>query len=280
LVRRSTAGVRKDEDGVSEVVGYVIIAGIILTSISIAYVNGYPALQDVRDHERQRSVQSAFSVLDDNMNAISTGGSVKRQTEMNLIGDSLGLDPDRRGWIHVSIVNSTTGDELCNRGCNVSYTPIVYQNSAQGLTNPRAPGPSGSQVNVDRIVYENGAVIRDPGGNGSGMVNEPNWIVREDGVVINILSTRGSGTVVGEGTFSVISEERSTDSLVEVDSDSELDVAVTVGTQTPTAWELYMNSTDGVNRVESDMSDGTVTMYVNDTQKAIRSKTVVDAEVR
>jgi hypothetical protein len=264
---------------VSEVVGYVIIAGLILTSISIAYVNGYPALQDIRDHERQRSVQSAFSVLDDNLEDISTGGSIKRQTEMNLIGDSLGLDPDRKGWIDVSIRNST-GDELCNRACNVSYTPVVYENSASGLSSPRAPGPSGAQVNIDQILYETGAVIRDPGEGGSGMSDEPNWVVEEDGVIINIISTRGSGTVVGDGTFSVVSEELSTDALVETDPDGELNVTVTVGTDSPTAWEVYMNTTEDVDRVDSDVQNGTVTMYVNGTRKAIRSRTVVDTEVR
>ena len=277
MVRRMST--RDDTVAVSEVVGYVIIAGLILTSISIAYVNGYPALQDVRDHERQRSIQSAFSVLDDNIDDISTGGSVKRQTEMNLIGDSLGLDPDRPGWVHVSILNDT-GTELCNRNCNVSFTPIVYQNSAQGLTTPRAPGPSSTQTTIDQIVYETGAVIRDPGEEGSGMVEEPNWIVEEDGVVLNLVSTRGSNTVTGDGTFSIIAEERTSDSLVEVDNDANLNVSVTVRTQSPTAWEVYMNTTDGVDRVDSDVPNGTVTMYVNQTEKAIRSNTVVDAEAR
>jgi len=277
LVRQKST--RDDTVAVSEVVGYVIIAGLILTSISIAYVNGYPALQDVRDHERQRSVQSAFSVLDDNLEDISTGGSIKRQTEMNLIGDSLGLDTDRKGWLHVSIRNST-GDELCNRGCNVSYTPVVYENSASGLTSPRAPGPSGGQVNVDQIVYESGAVIRDPGEEGSGMSDEPNWVVEDDGVILNIIATRGSGTVIGDGTFSIVAEERSSDSLVEVDPDGGLNVTVTVGTDSPTAWSVYMNATDGVDRVDTDIQNGTVRMYVNGTQKAIRSKTVVDAEAR
>lgn len=269
----------RETDGiaVSEVIGYVIIAGIILTSISIAYVNGYPALQDARDHERIRSVQSAFSVMDDNLDDISAGRSLQRQTEMNLIGDSLGIDPNREGWVHMSITNDS-GTELCNRGCNVSFTPVVYENSASGLTTPRAPGPSGSQVEVTRVIYENGAVIRDPGGNGSGMSDEPNWVVGEDGVIVNILATRGSGTVVGDGTFKMIASERSSDSLVEVDEDGELNVSVTVHTRSPTAWELYMNTTDGVDRVNRTGNE--VTMYVNGTEKAIRSKTTVDAEVR
>ena len=287
---RDTAGVSDDRRAVSEVVGYVIIAGLILTSISIVYVNGYPALQDVRDNERQRSVQSAFSVLDENMDDITTGGSVKRQTEMNLIGDSLGVDPDRRGWVDVSIRNST--NELCDRGCNVSFTPVVYENGAQGLTNPRAPGPSGAQVTIDQIVYENGAVIRDPGENGSGMTDQPNWVVKDDGVVLNLVSTRGSNTVTGEGTFSIIAEERSTDNLVETNPDGGLNVTVRIRTFSPTAWKLYMESFDAADNVTCpnsspdpntclrDGSPDIVRMNVTDVSKAIRSKTVVDAEAR
>lgn len=269
---------REDARAVSEVVGYVIIAGLILTSISIAYVNGYPALQETRDEERQRTVQAAFSVMSDNIQELSTGGSLKRQTEMNLIGDSLGLDPDRRSWVHVSIVNTTSGNELCDRRCNVSYTPIVYQNSAQGLTSPRAPGPSGAQVTIDEIVYENGAVIRDPGGTGSGMSVEPDWVIEDEGVIINIIKTRGSDTVVGDGTFSVITNQRSTDSLVAVDEDGNLDVSVTVATESPVAWGLYMNNTDAVDNVVRN--GDRLTMYVNETNKAVRSTTTVDAEVR
>ena len=275
---RERGAVSSERDrAVSEVVGYVIIMGIIITSISIAYVNGFPALQDVRNQERQDSVASAFSVMGDNIRELTTGGSVKRQTEMNLIGDSLGVDPNRRSWIHVSIT-TPSDTELCNRSCNVSIDPIVYENSAGGLTNPRAPGPSSSQVTIDQIIYENGAVIRDPGGNGSGMRDEPDWVVEEDGVIINIIQTRGSNTVTGEGTFSVLTTHSSSNSLVEVDEDEELDVTVTVGTESPTAWELYMESTEDADSVSRNGDK--VTMYVNDTRKVIKKKTVVDAEAR
>lgn len=261
---------------VSEVVGYVIIAGIILTSISIAYVNGYPALQDAREQERLRSVESAFSVMSDNLQEISVGDSTRRRTEMNLIGDTLGIDPDRKSWIHVRITNES-GTELCNRGCNVSIDPIVYQNSAIGLTSPRSPGPSSSQVELSRVMYENGAVIRESG-NGSGMEVEPDWVVEDSGVVLNIIATRGTNSVTGDGTFSVVAEQRTTDSLVEVDEDSELNVTVTVGTEAPTAWELYMESHDAVDDVST--SGDEVTMEVNDVEKVIRSKTTVDTEAR
>lgn len=277
----------KDEDdiAVSEVVGYVIIAGIILTSISIAYVNGYPALQDVRDHERQSSVASAFSVMGDNIQELANGGSIKRQTEMNLIDDSLGVDSDRRSWIEVSIENAS--DELCTRRCNVSIDPIVYENSAQGITNERAPGPSGSQVTTDQIVYENGAVIRDPGGTRSGMHQEPDWVVEDEGVIINVIATRGGNTVTGDGTFSVFTEHRSSDSIVEDYSgkSDDLDVTVTVGTENPLAWATYMDGMDEVDNVvpepqDIDENTDNVTMYVNGTEKVIRKRTIVDAEAR
>lgn len=268
---------RRSDLAVSEVVGYVIIAGLILTSISIAYVNGYPALQDVRDQERQDSVASAFSVMKDNIREITTGGSAKRQTEMNLIGDSLGVDSDRKSWIHISIENST-GAELCNRSCNVSVDPVVYENSAGGLTSTRAPGPSSTQVTVDQILYENGAVIRDPGGTGSGMREEPDWVIEQEGVIIKTIATRGSNTVTGEGSFSVLTEHRASDTLVEVDEEDGLDVTVTVGTESPTAWQIYMNNTDEVDRVERNGDE--VTMQVNDTEKVIRKKTVIGVEAR
>jgi hypothetical protein len=268
---------RRNDLAVSEVVGYVIIAGLILTSISIAYVNGYPALQDVRDQERQDSVASAFSVMKDNIREITTGGSAKRQTEMNLIGDSLGVDSDRKSWIHISIENST-GAELCNRSCNVSVDPVVYENSAGGLTSTRAPGPSSTQVTVDQILYENGAVIRDPGGTGSGMREEPDWVIEQEGVIIKTIATRGSNTVTGEGSFSVLTEHRASDTLVEVDEEDGLDVTVTVGTESPTAWQIYMNNTDEVDRVERNGDE--VTMQVNDTEKVIRKKTVIGVEAR
>lgn len=275
---RVSAATPDERRAVSEVVGYVIIMGLILTSISVAYVNGYPALQDVRDQERQDSVASAFSVMSDNMEELSNGGSVKRQTEMNLMGDSLGVDSDRTSWIHVSITES--GTELCTRGCNVSVDPVVYENSAGGLTTPRAPGPSGTQVTVDHITYENGAVIRDSAGNGSGMRDEPNWVVEDDGVIINIIETRGSNTVTGDGTFSVLATHANSDSLVEVNEDGELDVTVTVGTESTTAWKLYMESMEDVDNVDADYDDGTVTMTVNDVPKVIRKRTVVDVEAR
>jgi hypothetical protein len=271
---------RSDSRAVSEVVGYVIIAGLILTSISIAYVNGYPALQDVRDEERQRAVQAAFSVMGENIEDLTNGGGLKRQTEMNLIGDSLGLDPDRRAWINVSITNTTSGEQLCDRRCNVSITPIVYQNSAQGLTTPRAPGPSGGQVTIDEILYENGAVIRDPGGNGSGMYVEPNWVIEDEGVIINIVETRGSNTVTGEGTFRVITNQRSTDSLVATDDEGNLNVSVTVASESLVAWGTYMNTTEAVDSVERDSSSRTITMHINETSKAVRKITTVDTEVR
>jgi hypothetical protein len=261
---------------VSETVSYVIIAGLILSSMSIAYLNGYPALVDARDEERQKTVASAFSVFDDNMEDLSAGGSVKRNTEVNLVGDSLGADGENAGWVRVRMLNDT-GVDICNRGCNVSFDPVVYRNSAEGLTNPVSPGPDGAVVGTDEILYENGAVIRNPAGNGSTMVEEPNWVIR-DGVIISAVGTRVSNRVTGDGTFRVSATQQGSYSLVGEPQSGDLNVSVTVSTENPTAWETYIGSLDGVDEVRRN--DGEVTMHVNGTDKAVLSATTVGVEVR
>lgn len=166
---------------VSEVIGYVLVFGLVLTSIGLVSGLGIGVLEDVRSAEQNRNAETAFDVLHDNMAQLHTEHAPSRATEMD-IGDSQLRTGDN---VTVRVHLQLTGGSWDN---DTSYTvrPVV-----QRLDEER------------NLVYEAGAVFRT-NRDGGLVVSDPPVLSSADNVHITIPATRSTGTVsVSGGTVLV-----------------------------------------------------------------------------
>lgn len=173
---------------VSEVIGYVLIAALILSTISIVYVAGLEGLQETRDEERVNNAQRAYEVLADNLEDIHRNGAPGRSTEIKLADSSLKLDDATVLTVVVENTGAATPPTY-----SVSAAPIVFSTG------------SGTE-----LVYTSGAVIRTEPGGGAILRRPPSMLFHDGSggktASIPLIETRGTGSMSGSSTILVRSE--------------------------------------------------------------------------
>lgn len=149
-----------DERGVSDIVGFVLIFGLIMTSVGIIYATGFGNLNDAREFEERQNVERAYEILDDNVREVVRGDAPSRSTQLRLgqnevtSGNSVNFT--------VRAYDGNHDEEIIAQ--NFRITPIEYIVTSSG----------------DSILYMNGAIIRDTV-HGSTMVHEPPIRYEEQG---------------------------------------------------------------------------------------------------
>jgi len=249
-----------EEKAVSEVIGYVIIVGIIFTSIGMVYMNAIPALQDSQEHERVNNVEKTFSVLQNNLNEIVERNIPSRGTEIRLTDSTVQTDD-------TVYVNAT-----------------IYQGSEPSLNDSdMAPlNPITNEVSDEEVIYENGAVFR---GDGSryAMVYEPRWVIEEDFSIIHSVLTRGDdgNSITGSGTVLILGS--STDESSELGENKK--IRITIDSPRASAWENYFDRLENTESVDFNESGGVegmnrTNMTVDPNDKVIHVRNEMGVEVR
>lgn len=200
----------REKTAVSEVIGYVIILGIVFIVFGLIFFNATALFTDTEETESLQNAQRGFTVLQSNVDEVVFGDSLRRTTQLRLRGGSVAVGGER-----TRTVLKVDGEVVRNR----TLSPIIYE-SGNG-----------------NVSYDNGAVFR-----GSvtsvGMASEPDWVVRDKLVSVPSVRTFGGGSVGGDGTVSVMTESIG-DGFV-FSNDSVSTVNVTVTSQNSPAWNRYM----------------------------------------
>ncbi|MFC7177433.1 DUF7289 family protein [Halosegnis marinus] len=169
---------------VSEVIGFVLVFSLVLSSVSVVYVVGFGGLQDARDAEQLTNAERAFDVLADNMDDIHRDNAPNRATEFKLYDARIDVgDPVT---FNVTVDNGTGTQSF-----SVDARPVVYAPTTGETT----------------LRYLNGAVFRT-GGSGSVLLNEPRFLFRESGglrtAAFPLIETRPDGVNAIGGSTTVL----------------------------------------------------------------------------
>lgn len=235
--------------GVTDLIGFVLVASLILVTLGVVFVAGFTGLEDARSAERIQNAERAFAVLADNVEDIHDEGAPGRATEVKLADAQLSYG--RPTTITVNVTNAGAGG---NTVFSTSLDPIVY-----------------STGSASRIVYENGAVAREDR-DGAVLKRRPPGVFWAGGsrseTTVHLVQTRqtGSSGVGGDGTFLVRTRLVSTevlgslttpgaDGAGDLDGDGTAEYAVdyTIET-TPTRAVLWR---DHLNRAVSESGNRT-----------------------
>ena len=147
-----------DDRAVSEVLGFVLVFGLIFGSVGLLYMVGFSSITDYQEGEQMRNANQAFEAIAENFNDLQRNDGVEaRSSEISHRGGMPSVDEETTN-VTIS-VEDNSGGEVVNE--TVQLGALTY--SFKGTT----------------IAYEGGGVFRERDG-GSVTIKEPLLKCRED----------------------------------------------------------------------------------------------------
>jgi hypothetical protein len=256
-----------DNKAVSEVIGFVLVLGIVFASIGIVYFNAIPALEVTENQEHTKNAERVFSVLQYNINDIAEKEVPERSTEMRMKGGTL-TTVDGVTTINVTIENGSSG--------------VEYNTSDGDLGGPIGTNRISYETPAAKVAYENGAVFRtSDDGETAGMISEPNWRIEDEGpIIISQVAILGASTVSGDGVSGITSEAfRKLGNFTQEDPSNEIEIRM--DSTYAGAWERYFVRQDGIDSSDVTRPTGNKVNVEIDAagQKIVYSETEVSVEI-
>ncbi|NHN49586.1 hypothetical protein G9464_18615 [Halostella sp. JP-L12] len=251
---------RGTDRAVSDMIAFVLVFSLIITSVGITYTYGLSTLTGYQEDEQKRNAERAFVALSDNLGDIEDRQVQGRSGELRLSGGTISVQEDTQ-----FNVSSPNWNQSFDRVGALTYE---YEGT--------------------RIEYESGAVFRRDGDNRRAMLSEPEIQCSDSHAVVSIvsLSTPEETAYSSDGTAQVVAEldkrylryplNRST--TTSSDTASVDYVNVTIDSSKTEAWGDYFEDegwtheeTDG-NRVTYQCApdSGQIDLYVRQTEIHIR----------
>ncbi|AGB15906.1 hypothetical protein Halru_1292 [Halovivax ruber XH-70] len=217
---------RNDDRGVSELVGFVIVFGIIIGSVGILYMTGFSAMGAVQEQEQTRNAERAMDALAENLNDIvEKEGVAYRSGEMSLREGTLS-STDNETTVAVNV----PGEDWINASGTLSY-----------------------QTGDTEIVYEGGAVVRSTE-SGDWTIREPPIRCTDDTAIISLVQLDVDETAVNAAGTRAISATHSDTTVHRFEED---EVTIRVDSPRAEAWERSLAAGEWEHR--GDDADGIVT---------------------
>lgn len=231
--------------GQSELVGFILIFGIVILAIGLLTATGYAGLTSAQDHERTNTGQLAMVGLADNIDDVASNRAPSRATELTLSDASLSLDEPET----ITIEGERVSDPTDNFSHTQSTQPIVWDDGR------------GTDVR-----YVAGSVIRSDEGN-AVIVREPSVLLTDEALVMQLVNTHADEyeAIGGSGTVLVQTRHEGSE-LVHVE-EGTYEVTITVTTSAPDAWDAMLSETPAIDACTID--EETVSCTLQTEQVAI-----------
>ena len=215
-----------NDRAVSEVIAFVLIFSIVITSVGLLYTAGFGSITEIQESETDRSAERAFGAMAVAFDDIQTGRGSQRAVDLELSGRTMSVDDSAALTAQID-----SGPTISADGA------LVY-----------GPG-SGTE-----IVYQSGAVIRSDGPNSQLVSRAPRFQCADDHAVVSLVSLDGpSRSVSTDGSLSIVANgpNPGESTIADVGHDFPVgsppyDMSVDFGgSQYGTAWESYFQDAPG-----------------------------------
>ena len=183
----------KDESGVSEAIGFILVFTIVILGISIVTLYGYPVLADARISSDEKIMEQNMIVLQNDIKILTRNNVPYRDTTIGVSGGS------------IFVTNSTEAE---SEGCE--HFTLTYFNTTSGAVENTTYYPGSLEFVSDEgttvVSVANGAVVkRQLDQDGSSMVSDPRWFYDEtEGTLVIFMTDLASPrpmTLGGIGTI-------------------------------------------------------------------------------
>ncbi|QSG12055.1 putative pilin/flagellin [Halapricum desulfuricans] len=166
----------------SDVVGFVLMFGIILTSVGLVATFGLSELESFNENQQLNNAERTFDLITRSFTELEESQATTRTDAIDLSGGSLTLSPSSSATVNVTADSGKTYTE------SFPLNALVYEN------------------NDIRIGYESGALFRVQERSDAGLITSGPGFVCSDGTAILSFVTLEGDTerqIGGEGTLRV-----------------------------------------------------------------------------
>ncbi|ADD06695.1 uncharacterized protein Nmag_3143 [Natrialba magadii ATCC 43099] len=215
-----------DDRGVSEVIAFVLVFGIILSSVALLSMTGFQAMEDYQENEQLQNAERAMDALAENYNDVLQHSAIEeRYAELSL----------REG----TVSTGSSGTEV-----TVSINgESIHDNSASNFYDPNTDSVSLGEfaytTGSDTVAYDGGAVVRESEF-GSAVVRQPHLTCNDDRAIISLVAIDADERSIqsSDGLGFTMSVENRTTEVYDEDIDN---VSVSAGSSpAQTAWEDHI----------------------------------------
>ncbi|MFC6718531.1 hypothetical protein ACFQGT_01025 [Natrialbaceae archaeon GCM10025810] len=240
-------GFRNDERGISEVLAFIFVFAIIITSVGVLYSVGFSSMNDYQENEQLRNAERAMEALGDNFDDIHRHAGVgQRHGELSLRQGTVVVDDES------TQMNVTAGSE----------GPIFEDENASFVDGDNVTlGTFEYRTGSDWIAYQGSGLFRGDD-SGSAVLEVPPIRKTDEGtLVVSMVAIESDGRSLQSGEMTGFTAT-DTDERVAV-TDSSLDdenVTITIHPEPgyETGWVRALERAGAETEPEFDETDGTI----------------------
>ncbi|ELY87606.1 hypothetical protein C483_16943 [Natrialba hulunbeirensis JCM 10989] len=214
----------RDNRGVSEVIAFVLVFGIILSSVALLSMTGFQAMENYQENEQLQNAERAMDALAENYNDVLQYSAIEeRYAELSLREGTVSTGSSGTG------LNITVGDTVVKEDLDIGEENTDYINL----------GEFAYTTGSDTIAYDGGAVVRESE-YGSAVVRQPHLKCSDDRAIISLVTVDADERSIqsSDGLGFTMAVENRTSKLYPASGD---DVEIQVDSPTAeTAWEDHI----------------------------------------
>ncbi|MCU4716594.1 DUF7289 family protein [Halapricum hydrolyticum] len=171
---------RSSNRGVSDVVGFVLMFGIILTSVGLVATFGLSEIESFDENQQLNNAERTFDLISRSFTELEENQAPTRTEAIELSGGSITISPSSSVTVNVTDTGGTTHTE------SFPLNALVYEN------------------NDVQIGYENGALFRLQEASDAGLItSDPGFVCSDGTVILSFVAVKGDAArqISGEGTL-------------------------------------------------------------------------------
>ncbi len=229
----------ESQDSVAEVVDFVAILGILVLSLSVIGLAGYPILKSAQETRYVENTRLSFILMAENLNKIALGQAPSKSVELKMYGGRLSVSLD--STIEISAMNSTNqeiplfGSTLGNIQNSIGDTVVVYEGTGVWVKYPQ-----GVILNAYRPLLAN----------------------RSGAIVIPVVQVSGNSSVGGNGLSRIRAEGSPSISYY----NNVSNVTFTIKGDYVAGWKDYFENINKMGWITNSSTSSTYTAVFNRTK--------------
>ena len=239
--------------GQSNVVGFVLVIGIVLVGSTVVLTLGSATLSDSQQSIEMERAEKILTEFDSRSAIVALGDAESETMELPRTSGNGYSVVEGSGWIRVNKKNMTTGD--VETLTNVTMGAVTYRNDRK------------------EVAYQGGGVWRKSAGNSSLMVSPPEFHYRDSTLTLPIVALNTTGAslsriaVEQNGTASPVYPSTTEDRANPL-QDSRIEV--TVKSEYYQAWAVFFEErTDGKAELDHENGTATIELIVPKNRQAV-----------
>jgi hypothetical protein len=196
------------EGAVSEVVGYIMLLGIIVTSVGLVSMLAIPMIEDLKEDAYLKNMEQGFTVLDSKASLVALGKSPSQLVQMYCQKGDITVYDQNTSHITVTYTEFNNSYEIYNQ----SLGTIQYQ------------------LGENKIAFEGGGVFRKYPGDGDPVtITPPEFQYNGETLTLPIIKVEGNQSIGGSGIINIYLVSNNTPNVLFPNQDLNYTNPLTVG---------------------------------------------------